>query len=396
MSDIAAIADPEPEAEPTDRGLVARHPDERVNWLHSIPFLAVHATPLLIIFTGVTARAVVLAIVLFWTRMFFITAGYHRYFAHRSYKLARVPQFLMAFGATTAAQKGPLWWAGHHRDHHSFSDTDRDVHSPLKGFWWSHVGWILCDKYGEAPEHRIRDFAKYPELRFLDRFDFIGPWMLAITCFLVAGWSGLVVGFFCSTIVCWHATFTVNSLAHVFGRRRYATEDTSRNSALIAVLTMGEGWHNNHHYYQASARQGFTWWEWDPTFYVLRVLSWVGIVRDLKVPPERVFTSNRIADGAFDVGTFKAHWSRATATVLAARTDLGERVQEHGRQARDHARDVRDQAQEALVHKREAIEHGMRDRRSALEDAVEVARRGAEELSQLSRRRDREVAALEG
>ena len=208
-------------------------------------------------------------------RMFFITAGYHRYFAHRSYRMGRVTQFLMAFGATTAVQKGPLWWAGHHRMHHRFTDLDGDVHSPRDG--------LLVEPRGLDPVHQvqgrdvstIKDFAAYPELRFLERCWWVGPVMLAGVCFLVGGWGGLLIGFFLSTVLLWHATFLVNSMAHMIGRRRFATPDTSRNSLFIALLTGGEGWHNNHHYLPASSRQGFAWWEIDATWYALRVLSWL-------------------------------------------------------------------------------------------------------------------------
>jgi stearoyl-CoA desaturase (delta-9 desaturase) len=262
--------------------------DERVNVRSSIPFFLCHFIPLLAIFTGIHVRDLVLLAVLYFSRMFFVTAGYHRYFAHRSYKLGRFSQFVMAFGGATAAQKGPLWWAGHHRRHHRYADTPDDVHSPKKGFWWSHVGWILCDKWGATDYDRIKDFAKYPELRFINKHDWIAPWTLGVISYLIAGWSGLVVGFFGSTILLWHGTFCINSMAHVFGRRRYDTPDTSRNSFLLALFTGGEGWHNNHHYYQASARQGFYWWEIDPVFQGLRVLSWLGIVRDLKTPTRAI------------------------------------------------------------------------------------------------------------
>jgi len=268
-------------------------PDERINRTSSIPFLALHLVPLLAIFTGVSRTDLIVCAALYLGRMFFITAGYHRYFAHRSYKMARVPQFLMALGGTTAAQKGPLWWAAHHRDHHRYADTDRDIHSPSKGFWWSHVGWFLSDRFKATNVDGIRDFARYPELRWLDRHDWVGAWALGAVTFLLFGWSGLVVGFFVSTILLWHGTFLVNSVAHVFGRRRYETDDTSRNSLLVALATGGEGWHNNHHHYPASARQGFFWWEVDPTWYGLRILSWVGLVRGLRTPPERVLVSDR-------------------------------------------------------------------------------------------------------
>jgi len=305
---------------PLKQHALTRAPDERLNKASSIPFLLAHLICLLAFLTGVTTTAVVLFLALYWGRMFFITAGYHRYFSHRSYKLGRAMQFVMAFGGASAAQKGPLWWASHHRNHHRYSDTDRDLHSPLKGFWWSHVGWILCDKNNGWNQDDIKDFVKFPELRWIERHDWVAPWTVALLSLYVGGWSGLVFGFFFSTVVLWHATFAVNSLAHVMGRRRYATSDTSRNSVLVALLTLGEGWHNNHHYFQASSRQGFFWWEFDVTYYVLKGLSWLGLVKDLKRPPARLLAAGRVRDGAFDMGMFKAHWSRATAAVTAART----------------------------------------------------------------------------
>jgi stearoyl-CoA desaturase (delta-9 desaturase) len=357
-----------------------REPDERVNLVTSLPFLLVHLAPLLAIFTGITLKAVVLGVVLFYGRMFFITAGYHRYFAHRSYKLGRVAQFVMAFGGGTAAQKGALWWASHHRDHHRYSDTDQDAHSPQRGFWWSHVGWIICDRYSSTDYDRIRDFAKYPELRWLNRWDFVPPWALAVACFLIAGWSGVVIGFFASTVLLWHATFTVNSLAHLIGRRRYATEDTSRNSALIASWTMGEGWHNNHHYYQSSARQGFFWWEFDPSYLILKALSWVRIVRDLKVPPKAVLAANRVDQGSFDIGMFRDHWRKASGMVHDAQASIGERV--HHRRA---------DAADALAARRAALESNLAVKKASLEGFVHHSLESAEELARLARRGEREL-----
>ena len=285
----------EPVADAPPSGAKRRRPDDRLNVVSSISFFALHLIPFLAIFTGVTRTALILLFVTFTTRMFCITAGYHRYFSHKTYRLNRLAQFILAFGGTMAAQKGPLWWAAHHRNHHRFADTDRDVHSPKRGFWWSHVGWILCDKYNQADRSQVRDFARYPELRFIDRHDFIGPWTLGVVCFLIGGWSGLLIGFFASTVLLWHATFTVNSVAHVFGRRAYETDDTSRNTLLVALATGGEGWHNNHHRYPWSARQGFRWWQIDATYYVLRALSWVGIVRDLRPVPAAVIEEARAA-----------------------------------------------------------------------------------------------------
>jgi stearoyl-CoA desaturase (delta-9 desaturase) len=291
----------------------------------SIPFFLCHAIPLLAVFTGVHARDLVLLVVLYVGRMFFVTAGYHRYFSHRSYRLGRVAQFVMAFGGTTAVQKGPLWWAGHHRAHHAHSDTCEDVHSPIRGFWWSHVGWILCPRTGPTDESRIRDFAQYPELRFINHYDWIGPWALGIASFLIGGWSGLVVGFFGSTVLLWHGTFVINSLAHVFGRRRYLTSDTSRNSLLLAIVTGGEGWHNNHHYYPASARQGFYWWEIDVTYYTLRLLAAIGIVHDLRVPPRAVRDARPNATD-YDAGLVRAQLERCLDLSRADTSELGEHV----------------------------------------------------------------------
>ena len=265
-----------------------------VSWRTSTPFLICHLIPLLAIVTGVHTADLVLFGVLYLGRVFFITAGYHRYLSHRAFRVDRVTQFVLAFGGLTAAQKGPLWWASWHRQHHRYADTSRDPHSPQHGFWWSHAGWILSGRYGATNLDVVDDLARFPELRFLDRHDWIGPWALGTASYLIAGWSGLVVGFFGSTVLVWHATFSVNSFTHVLGRRRYATGDSSRNLAPVALLTLGEGWHNNHHHHPRSARQGVSWWELDMTHAVLRALALPNIVRDLQHPTPAALASRRI------------------------------------------------------------------------------------------------------
>lgn len=270
-----------------------RPADERIQFLKSVPFLLVHLAPIGLFFTGIRPRDLVLIAVLYVTRIFFITAGFHRYFAHRTYKTSRVMQFLLAFGGMTSLQKGVLWWAGHHRVHHKYSDTDRDVHSPKRGLFWSHVGWILCRKYQHTEWNLIKDFAKYPELVWLNKYHVVPGVILGAGCFLYGGWSALWA-FFLSTVLVYHGTFTVNSFTHVWGSRRYATTDTSKNSLLIALITLGEGWHNNHHYYQSSTNQGFFWWELDISYYVLRLMSLLGLVRDLRTPPRHVLQRNRL------------------------------------------------------------------------------------------------------
>jgi stearoyl-CoA desaturase (delta-9 desaturase) len=252
-------------------------------------FWGVHVACLLAFYTGVTWSAFAVCLALFWLRMFGVTAGYHRYFSHRSYRTGRAFQFVLALLGTLAVQKGVLWWSANHRVHHKYSDQEGDVHSPVRnGFWWSHVGWILAADWEETLYDRIPDMAKYPELRWLNEHYLVPPVALAVLLYLVGGLPWLVWGFFVSTTVLWHSTFTINSLSHVYGSRRYETGDASRNNVWLALLTMGEGWHNNHHRYMNSVRQGFFWWEVDASYYVLKALSWVGLVWDLHQPPARL------------------------------------------------------------------------------------------------------------
>jgi stearoyl-CoA desaturase (delta-9 desaturase) len=216
-------------------------------------------------------------------RMFGVTAGYHRYFSHRSYHLARIPQFLLAFLAQTSAQKGALWWAAHHRTHHKESDRERDVHSPWQqGFWWSHVGWVLSNEHDQFDARAMADFAKFPELVWLNRHHWVPTVLFAAAVLAATGWSGFFWGYVVSTVLLYHGTFSINSIGHIWGGRRFDTPDFSKNNALLAVLTMGEGWHNNHHFSPGSCRQGLRWWEVDVTWYVLKALSWLGIAKDLR------------------------------------------------------------------------------------------------------------------
>ncbi|HEV2351406.1 MAG TPA: fatty acid desaturase [Terriglobia bacterium] len=274
--------------------LASTRPRHRTSALKILPFIGVHVACLAAFFIGFRWSYVALAVALYYARMFFVTAGYHRYFSHRSFKTSRAFQFILAFLAMTSSQKGVLWWAAHHRNHHRLSDTPEDLHSPSQqGFWWAHLGWILSNKNDETQVEMIRDYYKYPELRWLNKHFLVPPVVLAVALYLVGGWGWLVWGFFISTVMLWHGSFCVNSLAHVFGQRRYITTDTSRNSLLISLITMGEGWHNNHHHYMASVRQGFYWWELDGTYYLLKVLSWFGIVWDLRYPSQAILNAAR-------------------------------------------------------------------------------------------------------
>lgn len=269
-------------------GSASIEPAGGIDWVKSAPFLGIHIACLAAFWAGVSLEALLLCLALYLIRMFGITAGYHRYFSHRSYRTSRAFQFMLAWTGCSAMQKGPLWWAAHHRHHHPHSDQAEDFHSPgQRGLWWAHLGWILSDRYDATNFSAVRDLSKYPELVWLNRYSSIPGVTLAIACLLVFGWQGVIWGFFISTVLVYHGTFTINSLCHVFGRVRYKTADTSRNSLILALITLGEGWHNNHHHYAASARMGFFWWEVDLSYYALRLLALFGVVRELKQPGRR-------------------------------------------------------------------------------------------------------------
>lgn len=273
--------------------------DQLIDWWRVLPFVIMHIACLAVFWVGWSPFAVMLAIALYLLRMFAITGFYHRYFAHKTFQTSRVGQFLFALLGSTAVQRGPLWWAAHHRAHHMHADQVKDVHSPhQQGFLWSHIGWFLTKANFTTQMERVKELAKFPELQFLDRFDSLIPVLMAVSIFILGellayhaqhlgtnGWQLLVWGFVISTVLLYHATFTVNSLAHVWGSRRYATRDHSRNNFLIAIFTLGEGWHNNHHHYPGSARQGFYWWEIDLTYYGLKCLSALGLIWNLKRVP---------------------------------------------------------------------------------------------------------------
>lgn len=292
-------------------------PDQRMEWITSLPYIGVHVASLSAIWLGATPTDIALCIGLYYLRMFGITAGYHRYFAHRSYKTGRLFQFLLAFIGTLSLQKGVLWWAAHHRIHHKHSDDENDIHSPVqRGLYWAHQGWILCKKYTTTDWQRIQDFAKYPELRWLNEHFLIPPIAAGVVLYLIGGWHFFVWGGLVSTVALWHGTFTINSLSHVWGRRRYKTSDDSRNNFILAILTMGEGWHNNHHHYQSTANQGFFWWEVDLSYYILKALSWVGIVWDLRKPPKHILENREPAGAPIAVVAPVAPLTEAVALPL--------------------------------------------------------------------------------
>jgi stearoyl-CoA desaturase (delta-9 desaturase) len=269
-------------------------PVRRIDWLGASPFIAIHVLAFGCIWTGITPAAAICCVALYFIRMFAVTGGYHRYFSHRTYKTSRAFQFVLAFVAQTSAQRGALWWAAHHRNHHLYSDQPQDIHSPVQdGFWYSHVLWLFDTGVPATDYRNIPDLARYPELRFLNKYYLLPPILLGALVFFTLGAPGLFFGFFVSTVLLWHGTFTINSLSHVFGGRRYATSDDSRNNWLLAIVTMGEGWHNNHHRFSSSTRQGFYWYEYDFTYYILKLLSWMGLVWQLRPVPVSILQEGR-------------------------------------------------------------------------------------------------------
>jgi stearoyl-CoA desaturase (delta-9 desaturase) len=274
------------------------HSWDRYDWFGNLRFLVFHVLAVAgAVLWPPGAREILLCLAVFYARLMGVTLGYHRYFAHRTFRTSRAFQLVLAFWAETSLQRGVLWWSGHHRNHHRFSDQPEDLHSPARmGLFWSHVGWILSSRYARTPFDAIPDMARFPELRWLDRHWIVPGVALAVALFAWGGLPALVWGFFVSTVVCWHCTYTINSLAHAWGRRRYPTTDTSRNNLLLALLTAGEGWHNNHHYYSPSARLGFRWWELDPGWYLLWVLEKLGVVWDVRRPTRRALEAEPVVD----------------------------------------------------------------------------------------------------
>lgn len=276
---------------------------KRIDWLRAVPFFLLHIACFAVLLVGWSPIALIVAIAMYSLRMFAITAFYHRYFSHKAFKTSRLLQFVFALLGASAVQRGPLWWASHHRHHHTNSDSVKDNHSPKQtSFLWSHMGWFLCNQHFHTKQQYIKDFSKVPELRFIDRFDILMPAVLAISLFVSGevlahyfpelgtnGWQMFIWGFVISTIVLYHGTFTINSFAHRFGKRAFKTNDDSRNNFWLALITFGEGWHNNHHYYPGSAKQGFRWWQIDMTYYVLKVMSWLGLIWDLRPVPKHVY-----------------------------------------------------------------------------------------------------------
>lgn len=358
----------------------------------AVLFYLVHLTPLALLWTGWSWNGVMICAASYVIRMFGVTAGYHRYFSHRAFKASRPVQFALAWLAQMSLQKGVIWWASHHRHHHWHSDKTTDVHSPVRhGFFWSHVGWVLSGEWDDTELSRVRDLTRFPEIVWLDRHNLVPGVTWAVVLLAVFGWEdGLLWGFFISSILLWHGTFTINSLCHVFGRRVYATSDTSRNSAILAAITLGEGWHNNHHFYQRCAAQGWRWYELDPTYLVLRLMQAVRLVDGVGKPPQHV------VDKTIDNALLAGQVIGADGVGFSARSAdrFQEQVESLG------------QAADALLARAEAIRTELREltewtrdsanaRLDALHESAAQLRANAQALAiSMAESRDRTLHAL--
>ena len=351
-------------------------------WASLATFVLIHVLSLAMPFVvGWSVRSLLLCAGLYWLRMWGITAGYHRYFAHRAYKTSRAFQFVLAWVGASALQKGPLWWASLHRVHHRWSDQPRDIHSPKqRGFFYAHVGWIVSPDHDGTDLALIPDFAKYPELRWIDRFYWVPALVTMAACYAVDGLRGVVWGSGVGIVLGWHCTFFINSLAHVWGSRRYETTDTSRNNPVLALITLGEGWHNNHHHYMNSANQGFFWWEFDVSYYTLKLLALVGVVRDLRRPPAHVLRDRLI--GAAETASARIAEARASAELklTEARVAMGtvaqaaeQRIAEARTNAEQTFADARASAEQTFAGARASAEQTFADARAAVDEAVETA-----------------------
>lgn len=343
------------------------------NALDYLGYIAFHLVCLAAFWTGVTWRDLALCAVCYSTRMFGLMAGYHRYFAHRSFRTSRAVQFLLALLGTLGVQKGVLWWASTHRHHHRYSDTEFDLHSPVqRSFLYSHSGWFLDNANRGTDLSRVQDFARYPELVWLDRFDLVPVSLFALSIWLAFGWRGLIWGFFISTILIWHAIHGIGSFGHRFGGyRRFATTDNSRNKWFLAIVLLGEGWHNNHHFYPGSARAGFVWWEYDVTFWLLKVMERLRLVWDLRVPPDHV----RHADDPLHQSQVRQFES----SVMDLRLGLAKCIEEFGandmlRQAIElHIDAFMHRAVEQILRSPEQLRGSMADLRLAIAEEIRLA-----------------------
>ncbi|MBI3315954.1 MAG: fatty acid desaturase [Candidatus Omnitrophica bacterium] len=258
------------------------------DWIVLAWIVFMHVGALAGIFTF-SWKALGVCVFLWWlTGGIGICLGFHRYFTHRSFTTSRPVEYFLAVMGCLAGEAGPISWVAAHRYHHTYSDTDKDPHSPLKGFLWAHFTWLFGREDVLAKSDSCKrftpDMAKDPFLVWLDKFHMLPAAVLAGVLVVLGGWPFLVWGMFVRSVLVYHSTWFVNSASHIWGYRSFQTQEMSRNNWWVALLSFGEGWHNNHHAFQRSARHGMRWWEVDLTYRTIQLLWALGLASDIHLP----------------------------------------------------------------------------------------------------------------
>lgn len=256
------------------------------DWVTLLFMAAVHGIALLAFLPGnFSWTAVGVALLLHWvTGCLGITLGWHRLISHRSFQVPKWLEYFFLFCGALACQHGPIMWVGLHRHHHAHSDQSNDHHDSNKGFWWSHMGWMLREVPAKQEISRFtRDIATDPVYLFFEKYFLALQILLGVLLYALGGWSFVLWGIFVRMVAVYHCTWLVNSATHKFGYRNYQTDDKSVNCWWVALLTYGEGWHNNHHAFQYSARHGLKWWEIDLTWMTIRLLQRLGLAQKVKL-----------------------------------------------------------------------------------------------------------------
>jgi len=260
----------------------------------TLSVIVLQATPVAFLLTGTNSTDWLLFAVIYPIQSIGVGVSLHRYFAHRSFKTSRWFQFMMALMAASVFGDA-VRFTGKHRLHHRYSDTTNDTHTPLKGFWSCWYGSLLDNGYTDAELcDAARDLKKYPELMWLHRYWMVPGLVLCGIAFLIGGLSSVAIGVLLGSTLLLNQAAAVNYFCHKYGRRRFDTRDRSTNNALIAALSFGEGWHNNHHYYPATARAGFHWWEVDMYYWVIWLFEKLGLVWDVRQPTQEMLNKNLI------------------------------------------------------------------------------------------------------
>ncbi|MBR8833663.1 MAG: acyl-CoA desaturase [Stigonema ocellatum SAG 48.90 = DSM 106950] len=269
---------------------IATSTKRQINWVNTLFFAALHIGALFAFLpSNFSWKAVGVALLLYWvTGGLGITLGFHRLVTHRSFQAPKLLEYFLVFCGTLACQGGPIEWVGTHRIHHLHSDQSLDPHDSNQGFWWSHMGWLIYQGQDESEAPRLtKDIADDPVYQFFQKYFIFIQIALGLLLLLLGGWSFVVWGIFVRMVFVWHCTWLVNSATHKFGYRSYESEDRSTNCWWVALLVFGEGWHNNHHAYQYSARHGLKWWEIDLTWMTIQLLQVLGLATNVKLAEKK-------------------------------------------------------------------------------------------------------------